>query len=211
MIIYIFGDSITEGLWDENGGWADRVKKSVLAREAQTGIQNYHEVYNLGVDGNTASLLIDRFESEVKARLWAGEESAFIFAIGINDTLRRNGDFISSHQQYLNELNQLLALAKTYSERIAFVDLTPVDESLTNPIKLSSPIKRFTNNRIEDFNKILHSFCNKHATPCALVHSRFTKSAYKTLLVDGLHPNMEGHEIIYQEVMPIVETWLGVK
>ena len=30
MIIFIFGDSKTEGLWDSKGGWADRTKCQLL-------------------------------------------------------------------------------------------------------------------------------------------------------------------------------------
>jgi len=33
MIVFIFGDSITQGLWDSEGGWADRIKAFVQNEE----------------------------------------------------------------------------------------------------------------------------------------------------------------------------------
>ena len=89
MITYVFGDSIAFGLWDSKGGWVDRLKQFVNTHEMHNNLSSYNEIYNLGVDGNTTGQTIDRFEPEVKARLWEGEAYSFIFAIGINDTLHR--------------------------------------------------------------------------------------------------------------------------
>ena len=72
MILFIFGDSITQGYWDDKGGWADRVKASVLAKDIANGFSTYHGVHNLGIDGNTTRQVIDRFEHETQARLWPG-------------------------------------------------------------------------------------------------------------------------------------------
>jgi lysophospholipase L1-like esterase len=202
MITFIFGDSITEGLWDSKGGWADRIKAYVQAEEVKSGIKNYNEVYNLGVDGNTTKQLLERFEVETKARLWPDEEYAFIFAIGTNDTLHRNNaEFESTPERYENELNQLTTLAQKYSSKIIFVDLLPVDESLTNPIKSSSTGKCYTNERISLFNQTLYNFCEGHSLLCIKINETFEQD-YKNLLTDGIHPNDEGHELIANTIKP---------
>lgn len=207
MILFIFGDSIAQGFWDSKGGWADRVKAHVQSEESKHDIADYHGVFNLGVNGNTTKQVLERFNAETQARLWPGEEHAFIFAIGTNDTLHRNNqDFESTPERYSEELNLLLQQAKQHSEKIAFVDLTPVDETLTNP---SSDGERYTNERIEKFNEVLHDFCKSNNLPCIRVSERFSNQEQSDLLADGLHPNDTGHELIYEEVLFTVKEWLG--
>ncbi len=202
MIILIFGDSITEGLWDSNGGWADRIKAFVQSEEIKSGIKNYHKVYNLGVDGNTTQQIIKRFEAETKARLYPDEEYAFIFAIGTNDTLHRNNqEFESTPERYKSELNQLIELTQKYSSKVMFIDLLPVDENLTNPIKSSSSGKCYTNERIRSFNEILHELCDSHSLTYIKVSEKYLEQEYKSLLADGIHPNDKGHEVIFDLVV----------
>ena len=105
MITFILGDSITEGLWDSKSGWADRIKSYVQAEEGKSGIKNHNKVYNLGLASNTTKQLVAGFESEVEVRLRMGQEYAFTFAIGINDTTYRNNQgFEIKPEQYKDEL-----------------------------------------------------------------------------------------------------------
>jgi lysophospholipase L1-like esterase len=198
MIIFIFGDSITEGLWDSKGGWADRLKAYVQAEEVKSGIKNYHEVYNLGIDGNMTKDIVKRFEVETQARLWPEEDYAFIFATGTNDTLHRKKDeLVSTPEQYQAELHKLTELTKRHSPRILFIDLLPVDESRTNPIESSSSGKCYTNDRIKLFNQTLYAHCDANSLTCVKVSDEYLKKGYKGLLTDGIHPNDTGHELIF--------------
>ena len=209
MIIFIFGDSITEGLWDSKGGWADRVKAFIQNEEIKSGIKNYHEVYNLGVDGNTTQQIIERFEAETKVRLFPDAEYAFIFATGTNDTLHRNNqEFESTPERYKSELHQLIELAKKYSSKVMFVDLLPVDENLTNPIQSSSSGKCYTNERIDTFNKTLYDICGSESLPCIKASEKYLKQDFKALLADGIHPNEQGHELIFNLVVEYVKKLL---
>ncbi len=211
MITFIFGDSITFGLWDSKGGWADRLKQFVHAYEMHNNLTNYNEIYNLGVDGNTTQQVIDRFDQEVKTRLWEGETYCFIFAIGINDTAHFNyANLISSPEKYQEQLTTLYQQAKKYSSNICFIDLTPVDEALTNPLKVSTTGKCYTNDRIEAFNQTLHSFCHETNSDLVKVNNAFKQSDYKKLLIDGLHPNDAGHELMYNQALPIVNKYLNI-
>lgn len=207
MILLIFGDSITQGYWDEKGGWADRVKASVLTRDTANNFSTYHGVYNLGIDGNTTKQVIDRFDNESQARLWPDSEYGIIFAIGINDTVHINQtDFRSTPEQYKVELMALLERARTLSDRIAFVNLNPVDESWTNPLPASSSGKCYTNDRIDLFNAVLKEFCDSNNTVLIDIHNQFIKN--DDLLADGLHPNTKGHQVIADMVLPTVSAWL---
>lgn len=202
MRFIIFGDSITQGLWDSKGGWADRLKAHVQENELQSGLKTHNEVFNLGVDADTTVDVLKRFESETKVRLWPKEEVVFIFALGVNDSLSKNGDeFQSTPQEYANNLNSLLNLAKKHSSNIMFVDIAPVDEALTNPLASSSSGKNYTNQRISEFNKVLHNFCRENSLVCINTSVGFGAHNYKLMLADGLHPNDQGHELIFNLVL----------
>lgn len=210
MYILMFGDSITEGLWDSKGGWADRLKSYINKNEIENGFKDYHEAYNLGIDGNTTSQILERFDGETKARLWPDSEYVFIIAAGINDTLHRGyEDFESTPEQYAHGLHQLVQKAKQYSGKIIFVDITPVDEALTNPVASSSTGKCYTNDRIDLFNDTLRCFCQEQSLACVEVSKAFKAERHHSLLsADGLHPNDAGHELIYNLVKPNLEEWL---
>ncbi len=209
MILFIFGDSITQGYWDKEGGWADKLKAKVFNRDLDENYKYYHGVHNLGVDGNITQEVIGRFDSEVKARLWRGSEYGIIFSIGINDTSHRSGsDYISTPEKYRDELEQLYKKARGYTTNIAFINITPVDEELTNPFPLSSTGKCFTNDRIEVFNNILKQFCNEHNVELIDAKSKFLEIGYKKLLADGIHPNSDGHNKVLELVTPVVNSWL---
>ena len=209
MITFIFGDSITQGYWDSKGGWADRLKAHFLKRDIDTNFKHYHGIHNLGVDGNTTQQVLDRFVNEVEARLWPGSDYAFIFAVGTNDTVHRSGEeHISDSDRYFIQLGQLIELAAKYSSKIAFVNLLPVNEKLTNPLPSSSTGKCFTNDRIEEFNQKLELFCNEKNVNLIDVRSEYLGRDYNDLFADGLHPNDDGHEIIYNIVKTVLDSWL---
>jgi lysophospholipase L1-like esterase len=211
MITLIFGDSITQGLWDEKGGWADRLKAYVQTEEVKNKIANYHEVINLGVDGNFTRQVLARFENETQARYFPEEKYIFIFAIGINDTLHRdNTDFESTPEKYKLELQELILKARKYSQNLIFLDLTPVNETQTNPLNQSSTGKCYTNERIDKFNGVLHETCTKNNCSCIEINKLFKQNGSKNLLIDGLHPNTNGHELIFGAVLPELKKILAL-
>lgn len=207
MILFLFGDSITQGYWDSKGGWADRIRSYVLEQDVNNNFNHYHGVYNLGIDGNTTQQVLDRFENEVKARLWKDAEYAFIFAVGTNDTvIQRGGRMLTDPSRYANQIKQLHSKASKYSSKIAFINLLPVDEALTNPLPNSTSGKCYTNERIESFNSTLEAQCNSLNVTVIDARSSFIES--DNLLADGLHPNDEGHKAIYEKSSQIVINWL---
>src|SRR5882757_7384567 len=136
MRVLIFGDSIAYGEYDSQGGWADRLKTFYFGRHL-TGdgldMAASPSIYNLSMPGELIRHMALRLPHETVARRDAWEdktEFAFIFAAGLNDTLvDDNGQPISSTQQFTQDLEELLAVALLFSQRILFVGLTPVEDS----------------------------------------------------------------------------------
>ena len=86
MNLLIFGDSITWGAWDEEGGWAQRIKSFADKKAATLNYDNYTSVYCLGVSGDNTFDLLKRFETEVRARIDEEEKTLILIEIGINDS-----------------------------------------------------------------------------------------------------------------------------
>lgn len=209
MIVFIFGDSITQGYWDAEGGWADRVKTTVFAQDIANNFGTYHGVHNLGIDGNTTQLVLERFDNEVNTRSWPASDYGVLFAIGVNDTVTKDGhDGEVTSSTYAENLKRLYGKASILTNNIAFINLAPVDESLTNPLPASSTGKCYTNDRIDAFNIEIARACEVFGCEIINIADKFSKINGSELLADGLHPNTAGHTVIYDSVMPIINNWL---
>ena len=196
--ILIFGDSITYGAWDKEGGWVQRLRK-FLDEKTLIDFDFYCLVYNLGISGDSSEDLLERFEFETGQRLKEDEETIIIFAIGINDSQFISGE--GGHRTPINKfkdnVQKLIKLAQKFSSKIIFVGLTPVDEAKITPISwdINKPYK---NNYIEKYNEIIKKVCKENKIPFIDVFKKLRPINYQILLEDGLHPNSEGHEKIFE-------------
>jgi lysophospholipase L1-like esterase len=203
MRVLIFGDSIAYGAYDSQGGWADRLKVTYLERHmAVAGFDTSElpSIYNLSMPGELVRRLIWRLPHETVARrdVW-GEETdiAFVFAVGLNDTLiDDNGKPSSTPEQFTKGLEELLAVAQLFSKKILFVGLTPVEDD-------DPRVQNYTCERIWQFELALRAFTKKHKLPSVRLFEKFMQSNDEEFMFsDGLHPSDEGHRIIYERVEP---------
>ena len=185
----IWGDSITYGHGDADGGWVGRLRKTVWRDSV---------VYNLGVSGDTTTEVLRRLESEAKQRVDPEEETVCIFAIGINDSifLPDPGTFQTELPQFVKNIHEIYSQAKSISSRMAFIGLTPVDEKKTNPIAWA-PNKVYKNDFIAKYNGALHIFCDEARLPFVDVFSSWEKRQYTEWLYDGVHPNAKGYDELF--------------
>jgi lysophospholipase L1-like esterase len=204
MRVLVFGASITQGFWDSEGGWVARLRRYYDKLQIQDLKNNDQPtVFNLGISGDTTRGVLKRLENEVKARVWPGEEFAFIFCIGTNNTLiKKDGTNLSNPEEYAVDIQKIIDQAREYSQNILLVELPPCDESLTQPVFWADV--SYTNERIELFNETLRRLAGKNNLPLVLVFEEFKKrlESGDDLLADGLHPNDAGHQIIFELVLP---------
>jgi lysophospholipase L1-like esterase len=194
--ILIFGDSITYGASDLEGGWASRLRKYV----DQKGLSDpdyYNLVYNLGISGNNTTDVLKRFEFEVQQRIKEEGETAIIFLIGTNDSQLFKGKFRTEPEQYENNLQQLYVLAQKYSQKVIFVGLFPIDESKTTPVAWHKE-KFYKNEYIKAYNDSVKDFCQKNNIIFIEIFENFIDKDYKSLFDDGIHPSSEGHRQMFE-------------
>jgi len=197
--ILIFGDSIVWGAIDsERGGWVNRLRNFL-----ESEINSESPIYNLGVAGDNTRDILRRFEFETKQRLDEKdeEEIVFIFGIGINDSqfvFSQNSQRVPL-EEYNNNLEKLLSIARRFSDKILFIGLTPVDEKRTTPV-LWNEDKSYKNIYVKEFNNSLRFFCEKNKIYFIEIFEKLIKIDYVKLIEDGLHPNSKGHEKIFEIV-----------
>lgn len=193
MNICIFGDSITYGSFDsEKGDWANRLNLEIKKSKKR------HKVYNLGVSGNIAQDVLDRFGTEALSR----KPDKIIFAIGINDAqfLIKEKRNQTSIDKFGKNINELILKAKKYTKDIIFISLTPVDKKKTSPIPWHTN-RIYNNIYIERYNSKLKEICQREKIKFIDLYSKLIKMDYKKLLEDGLHPNSEGHEWMAEKII----------
>ena len=186
--ICVFGDSITWGAGDrKKGGWATRLK-NYFGKISDFNIK----ITNLGVSGDNTDDLLKRFKTEAIAR----EPNIIIFAIGTNDS-----QYVDSKdnprvnlEKFQKNLVRLLNQAKAFTSKIIFVGLTKVDESKTTPRKKR---KFYTNENLVQYNEVIKSLCQENNLLFIDMLDLLDKEKD---LDDGLHPNSQGHQKMFEKV-----------
>ncbi len=198
--ILVFGDSITYGAWDKDGGWVQRLRKAI-DKKILPSFNSYHLVYNLGISGDTTTDLLERFELETKARTNPEEENVIIFDIGGNDTvfIKNNNSLKTTLPKFRNNVQKLINIASKYSKKILFIGLIPADENKTIPVSWNKDVS-YKNEYLSRYNSEIKNICKENHLGFIDNFEMWISSDYKRLLLDGLHPNDRGHKIIFWEI-----------
>ncbi len=191
MKILVFGDSIAHGVWDREGGWAQRLRRFLDEKKFPIPL------FNLSITTETTEDLLKRFEFETEQRM-RGDEIIIIFAIGVNDSQIFRGRELVPPERFEKNVEKLVNLAGKYTEKIVFLGLLPVDEEKTNPVAWNPDVS-YRNDRIEKYNGIIKKVCEARGIPFIDLFGEWFDD-YKNYLDDGLHPNSEGHKRIFETV-----------
>ncbi len=200
MVILAFGSSTTWGSWDENGGWAERLKNYAFQKAKENNYEDYVNVYNLGVDGDNTERLLKRYEIEIQGTTCDDKDLVIIIAMGSNDSqyLSKENQYWVGPQDFENNLNKLVVVANKYNGKVIFLEPTPVDRRVD-----SIPWKKeatYTMENRKKYSDIIRKVCQEQNLPFIEILSKFPQGDPNPLLVDGVHPNTRGHEIIFEQV-----------
>lgn len=202
--ILAFGDSVTYGYADSQGGWIQRLRAHVdeLDRKKNDFTTG---VYNLGSDSEDTSRLLERIipEGEHRARVWKGITT--IINGGINDCTRFDGKQAVGVEDFGNNLRELVLRAKTFSDIVILLGPNPIDDKLTNPVYWDKTIS-CKNDELRLYSQEVSKVAlESKITFVDLFRAFSEKSVLSLINFDGVHPNDEGHELIYQLVRKELE------
>lgn len=191
--IVVFGDSITKGFDDSQGGWVHRLKRDLENRE-----NSDYSIYNCGISGNNTRDLLKRLKTENEARfLEENDEHIVVFAIGTNDSSKyhENNKYHVPLEEFKENMNDLIHQAQELSTRIIIIGLTSIDENKTTPVSWDSNLSYYQKN-VEAYNSALLDIAQDHN----LEFVKLLNTVPLDDMEDGLHPNDKGHEKIYQKI-----------
>lgn len=210
MRVLVFGASVTQGFWDADGGWVQRLWHHYITQFMEDNARPYITIFNLGISGDSTRELLKRIENETIARKWPGEEFAFIISIGINDSFLKNKTTENmSIEEYRSNLKKVVEIAKKYSGRILLLGLQYCDEKLTDPTQWNNGIS-YKNDRIKAFDEQISRTAGLLDVYYFPIFEEF-KTRHEqgeNLYTDGLHPNDAGHQLIFELVRPELDKLL---
>ncbi len=193
----IFGDSIAQGFNDLTGGWVQRLRESLT-------LDDY--VYNLGVDGDTSDGVLTRFENELKPRLSTESKPNYILiAIGSNDSAWNN----QSNQcwvpveKYRQNLNQIIKIARKYTDKIILISPEPIDQIKVDPMPWE-PALSYKTELVKQYNLAMRTVAEAEKLSFVDLFNQLPTEYIKTL-DDGVHPNSDGHRLIFNLVKDVLK------
>jgi len=196
--IFCFGDSITQGFWDTEGGWVQRLWSELDEAKVSSESERY-EMYNLGVSGDTTEDILHRFEFELKARLDEDDKQIVLFAVGVNDSqyLIQEKQLRFSVADYQKNLEALVDKAKKLNAHVVIVGLAPIDQMKVDPMPWADD-RSYRTEYIEQFNEVAKKVAEN--TNCLFIdlYGPLQEQRFAQYLPDGVHPNDEGHQKMYE-------------
>ena len=198
--LFFVGDSITTGAWDERGGWANRLISEIMALNipARLGKRAFYCLpYNLGVSGDDVPKVLARLEREITARN-EGESrdtTEIVIYIGANDAvwLRDEQCPAFADAEFAANIERLADKALALADRVSFLGLLPVEDELLDPPSFASHMT-VANRYVKPFEDIIARACHEKGIRFFPLFDAFLALPnWQSLLIDGEHPNSEGH------------------
>ena len=204
--ILCFGDSITFGYTDPEGGWVQRLHNRLGYIDVTAENNPVHEVINLGISADTADDVLKRMTVERDARI-QNESDLILIAVGTNDSVysQSSDDTYTTPEEFSNKLTQLVELAREKTQNVALIGLLPCEESKMQPMPWSTSGKCYSNKRLAMFNKAIEHVASEMEVEFFDMYVDMLGREYEKYLHDGLHPNSVGHQYITDKIFKWVQ------
>ena len=206
MRVLIFGDSITQGFWDNKGGWATRLAGQYVPHKLEDLAGEWTLFFNLGVSGDFVHNVLERLKTETKVRQWKKEPVTIILNVGVNDSVLINNKVKMEADDFQKQYEKLIDASLKLTKNVLCVGLSAVDANLTDPWKYGDH-EQWLNNRIDLFEDTIKQSARRKEVPIVPIYDKFRAEMAKgtKLHADGLHPNSAGHQLIAEAVQPFLD------
>lgn len=210
--LYFVGDSITTGAWDERGGWANRLIADIMQLNIPARMDKrafYCLPYNLGVSGDAVPNLLARLEQEVEARNEGEADKRYaeiIIYIGTNDAVYHLDENrpAFTEQQFETNFTELIHLATSLAGRVSVLGLLPVDDAKLNPVPWA-PHLQCAQKFVKAFEDSIARVCGDNDIRFFPLFDRWLALPnWQELLIDGEHPNSDGHAMLAEQVRDFI-------
>lgn len=195
-VICAFGDSITNGYWDDEGkgGWFGRLQQ--LIAPAYPYKFGYN---NLAQDGDRSFDVMHRIQSELAART----PDFVILAVGINDLIRWHSvdTPLEMTDTLIDEIwDKIFARLKPYNVRVLVQSVLPVAESRFPNDGDGGRKLYHLNADVERYNTRLKAAALAAGHAFFDIYTPAQAAGWIDHVYDGGHPNARGHQFIADHV-----------
>lgn len=200
MHIIVFGDSIAQGFFDtETGGWVTLLSSFLQKKTIDSDFETYSAVFNQSISGESTVEITSRFKNEINSRLESDDKNVIIFAGGINDAKRLlpSKELYVSVEETVSSVRNFIEMAKEITPHVYAVGSIRVNEEITTQFENDT----FQNADIEEYDQAIE----KCVGECGVKFIPMSDLLKLEHLVDGLHPNAEGHRQIFKRVKEALE------
>lgn len=198
MRIIVFGDSIAAGAFDlERHGWVSLLTMYQYERILRTAWEEGDSVVNASVSGDTSIDLLRRVDADTQSRRWKEEPFVSVLAIGTNDAAREYGEHQVPFADFSNNIDTLTTKLQKYGD-VVVLGLLPVFEQLSSPWVFNKEAN-WLNNELEKYDTELQRIAKEKNLLFISLQDVIDRNS-DTHLPDGLHPNAEGHRLIFERV-----------
>lgn len=205
--IVMFGDSTTaERRQAVKKVYAERVQ------EALQGIGSTLTVHNAGVGGNTTKNARDRFARDVLAY----KPRVVVIQFGINDAAvdvwKKPPAAMPrvSLSEYEQNLRWMIGTLRQQQAKPVLMTTNPIRWTARLRDVYGKPPYRpddadgFDAPVLSRYNEVVRRLASELAVPLVEVHKAFMEKNADELLLDGMHPNDEGHQIVAELLVPVI-------
>ena len=203
--IIVFGHSVTQGFWDEKGGWVQRLRTFLDTRALRT--QDEEDVFytfNAGISGDTTEDLLERFEDEYRRRGDSEEyEELLLIQIGTNDAITEDGERKVSEERFRENIRKILSKGEKLADRFIMVGDFPVDPEMEKIPYAPEQVLR--NEDVRRYDRIKKEICHETGIEFIDLFKLMEDREVMEFLEEGVHPNSEGHRVIHRGVKETLE------
>ena len=199
--IIALGDSLVYGFGDfVGGGWVERLRCQWMSPE-----NSGHVLYNLGVRGDRVMQVHQRLSQEFSCRgeLRNSLPDLILLSVGVNDSPclgKKDGKPFTDLAEFQQQINNLLNLAQSFCP-VMFVGMVPVDERKM-PFLNCLYYSHLNQYRYKEVTKMA---CQNYQIPYLDIFDlwlgRGQDWLQEQLSADGLHPNVQGYQILLQDIL----------
>jgi len=215
--IAMFGDSTTA----TRPGSIDKVY-AVRVLERLQGVGSSLSVFNAGKGGSTTRVARQRFQTDVLRH----KPRIIVMQFGINDSAVDVWKDPPATEprialpEFQDNLTAMIALAQKQDAKVILMTTNPLrwtprlKELYGRPPYLPEQPDGLETPFLSAFNTAVRQLAQEHEIPLVDVHQAFAKSAdtrnvsVEDLLLDGMHPNDGGHEVVTEQLCPIIRDQL---
>jgi lysophospholipase L1-like esterase len=109
----------------------------------------------------------------------------------------------TDREEFKTAYEEIINIAREHSCEIVAIGLTPV-----NPEKSKGLL--FNNEEVKIFDGHIFHVCDKRKVPMLRMFNELEAKGFADMLVDAVHPNDEGHEMLFGKIKEFLSKILPV-